>query len=188
VTKILRFGNLGICVAIGRGHSEKLHLDLHDNNTLYTSIMVTGAKTKPWNNSHHQGSSYLPTLGIIVPMNIGDMVFFHASELPHLVMKLDESKREYRTVVTTCSCAHLSEVPEHPPAFCLPWLALWCVFASNVAMTRHMSSKLLIRNQGTITDTDNRPTSMILCKLDMIYGEQRQAWAQPPTPMRLHLQ
>ena len=123
VTKILRFGNLGTCVAIGRGQSEKLHLDLNDNNALYTSIMVLGDKTKPWNTSRHQGSLYLPTLGVIVPMNIGDMVFFNASELPHLVIKLDEAEREYRTVVTTFSCAHLSEVLEHPPAFCLPWLA-----------------------------------------------------------------
>lgn len=123
VTKILRFGNLGTCVAIGRGQSEKLHLDLNDNNALYTSIMVLGDKTKPWNTSRHQGSLYLPTLGVIVPMNIGDMVFFNASELPHLVIKLDEAEREHRTVVTTFSCAHLSEVLEHPPAFCLPWLA-----------------------------------------------------------------
>jgi hypothetical protein len=122
----LQFGNLGTCVAIGRGQSEKLHLDLNDNNALYTSIMVLGDKTKPWNNRQHQGSFYLPTLGIIVPMNIGDMVFFNASELPYLVIKLDEAEREYRTVVeyrivvTTFSCAHLSEVPQHPPAFCLP--------------------------------------------------------------------
>ena len=32
MTKILRFGNLGTCVAIGRGQSEKLHLDLNDYN------------------------------------------------------------------------------------------------------------------------------------------------------------
>jgi hypothetical protein len=55
-------------------------------------------------------------------MNIGDMVFLNASELPHLMIKLDEAEREYQTVVTTFSCAHLSEVLEHPPAFCLPWM------------------------------------------------------------------
>jgi hypothetical protein len=124
VTKVLRFGNLGTCVAIGRGQSEKLHLDLNDNNALYTSIMVLGDKSKRWDTSRHQGSLYLPTLGMIVPMDIGDMVFFNASELPHLVIKLDEAEREYRTVITTFSCAHLSEVLEHPPAFCLPWLGL----------------------------------------------------------------
>ena len=123
VSKVLRFGNLGTCVAIGRGQSEKLHLDLNDNNALYTSIMVLGNRTKQWNTSHHQGSLYLPTLGMILPMGIGDMVFFNASELPHLVIKLDEAEREYRTVVTTFSCRHLSEVLQHPPAFCLPWLA-----------------------------------------------------------------
>jgi hypothetical protein len=123
VTRVLRFGNLGTCVAIGRGQSEKLHLDLNDNNALYTSIMVLGDKDRKWNSNQHQGSLYLPTLGVVVPMDIGDMVFFNASELPHLVIKLDEAEREYRTVVTTFSCAHLSEVLEHPPAFCLPWLS-----------------------------------------------------------------
>jgi hypothetical protein len=123
-TKVLRFGNLGTCVAIGRGQSEKLHLDLNDNNSLYTSIMILGDKGRQWNTDRHQGSLYLPTLGVIVPMEIGDMVFFNASELPHLVIKLDEPEREYRTVVTTFSCAHLSEVLEHPPAFCLPWLSM----------------------------------------------------------------
>lgn len=54
------------------------------------------------------------------------------------------------------------------------------MFASNVVMTRHRWAKLLIRNQGTITDTDSRPTSMIRCILDMIYGEQWQARAMPP--------
>lgn len=124
VTRVLRFGNLGTCVAIGRGQSEKLHLDLNDNNALYTSIMVLGDRTKQWNTDKHQGSLYLPTLGLIVPMDIGDMVFFNASELPHLVIKLDEAERDYRTVITTFSCTHLSEALEHPPAFCLPWLPM----------------------------------------------------------------
>jgi hypothetical protein len=122
VTRVLRFGNLGTCVTIGRGQSEKLHLNLNDNNALYTSTMVLGDKNKKWNSNRHQGSLYLPTLGVVVAMYIGDMVFFNASELPHLVIKVDEAEREYRTVVTTSSCAHLSEVLEHPPAFCLPWL------------------------------------------------------------------
>jgi hypothetical protein len=124
LTSVLRFGNLGTCVAIGRGQSEKLHLDLNDNNSLYTSIMVLGDKSDPWDDSRNQGSLYLPTLGMIIPMRIGDMVFFNASELPHLAIKLNPVEREKRTVITTFTCAHLSEVLEHPPAFCLPWMPL----------------------------------------------------------------
>jgi hypothetical protein len=121
---VLRFGNLGTCVAIGRGQSEKLHLDLNDNNSLYTSIMVLGDKSDPWDDSRNQGSLYLPTLGMIIPMRIGDVVFFNASELPHLAIKLNPAEREKRTVITTFTCSHLSEVMEHPPAFCLPWMPL----------------------------------------------------------------
>jgi hypothetical protein len=61
--------------------------------------MVPGNRTIKWNTSRHQGSLYLPTSGIIVPMNIGNMVFFDASESPHLFINLDEAKRIYRTVV-----------------------------------------------------------------------------------------
>lgn len=124
ITSILRFGNLGTCVAIGRGQSEKLHLDLNDQNSLYTSIMVLGDKLDPWDDSQNQGGLYLPTLGMIIPMHIGDMVFFNASELPHLAIKLRPAEQEKRTVITTFTCSHLSEVMEHPPAFCLPWMPL----------------------------------------------------------------
>lgn len=124
LTSVLRFGNLGTCVAIGRGQSEKLHLDLNDNNSLYTSIIVLGDKSDPWDDSRNQGSLYLPTLGMLIPMHIGDMVFFNASELPHLAIKLNPVEREKRTVITTFTCAHLSEVLEHPPAFCLPWMPI----------------------------------------------------------------
>jgi len=117
MTRILRFDNLGTCVAIERGQSEKLHLDLNDNNALSPSTMVLGNRIKQWNISRHQGYLFLPVLGIIVLMNIGDMVFFNASGLPHLVIKLDESEREYPTVFTTFNCAQLSEIVEHPPAF-----------------------------------------------------------------------
>jgi hypothetical protein len=123
VTKLIRFGNLGTCVAIARGQWEKLHLNLHNSNLLYTSIMVVGNKKNPWNKDQHQGLLYLPTLGLIVPMDIGDMVFFDASSSPFLVIKLNEPEEEYQTGITTFPCACLSEALEHPPTFCLPWLA-----------------------------------------------------------------
>lgn len=86
--------------------------------------MVLGNKSDPWDNSHNQGGLYLPTLGMIVPLGIGDMIFFNASELPHCAIKLNPSDQEKRIVVTTFTCAHLCEVLEHPPAFCLPWMPL----------------------------------------------------------------
>ncbi|GFZ44326.1 hypothetical protein JCM24511_02048 [Saitozyma sp. JCM 24511] len=63
ITRVLRFGNLGTCVAISRGQAEKLHLDLHDDNAIYTSIMVLGEPGELWDSSRHQGHLYLPTLG-----------------------------------------------------------------------------------------------------------------------------
>jgi hypothetical protein len=58
----------------------------------------------------------------MVPMTIGDMIFFNASELPHLVIKLDDADKHKRTIVTTFTCAQMADVLEHPPAFCLPWM------------------------------------------------------------------
>jgi hypothetical protein len=109
-------------VAISRGQAEKLHLDLNDDNAIYTSIMVLGKPGELWDSSRHQGHLYMPTLGVMVPMTIGDMVFFNASELLHLVVKLDEVDNHKRTIVTTFTCAQMVDVLEHPPAFCLPWM------------------------------------------------------------------
>lgn len=95
VSRTLRFGNPGTCVAIDRDQFENHHLDWNDNNAFYTSIMVLGDETKSRNSSHYQGSLYLSTLGIVLPMNNGDMVFFNALELPHFVIKLDAAEREY---------------------------------------------------------------------------------------------
>jgi hypothetical protein len=41
----LRFGNLGTTVAIGRRQSEKLHLDVRDDEELPTILMVLGRKS-----------------------------------------------------------------------------------------------------------------------------------------------
>lgn len=72
---------------ISCGQVEKLHLDLNDDNTNYTSIMVLGRPGELWDSSRYQGHLHLPTLGVMVPMTVCDMVFFDASELPHLVVK-----------------------------------------------------------------------------------------------------
>jgi hypothetical protein len=55
-------------------------------------------------------------------MTIGDVVFFNASELPHLVVKLDDADKHKRSIVTTFTCAQMANVLERPPAFCLPWM------------------------------------------------------------------
>ncbi|RSH85498.1 hypothetical protein EHS25_004894 [Saitozyma podzolica] len=108
--------------AVGRQRSSHLDLDLNDDNAIYTSTMVLGKPGELWNSTRHQGHLYLPTLGVMVPMTVGVMVFFNASELPHLVIKLDDADKHKRTIVTTFTCAQMADALEHPPAFCLPWM------------------------------------------------------------------
>jgi hypothetical protein len=60
--------------------------------------MVPGNPGELWNTSRHQGHLYLPTLWLLVPMTIGDMVFSNASELTHLVVKLDDTDKHKRTI------------------------------------------------------------------------------------------
>ncbi|ORY21808.1 hypothetical protein BCR39DRAFT_508291, partial [Naematelia encephala] len=83
ISQLFRYGNLATCVAIGRGQSEKLHLDLHDDNKSYTIILNCGHPSDPWDRSENQGSLVLPTLGGSLPMNLGDVVFLEASTIPH---------------------------------------------------------------------------------------------------------
>ncbi|RSH80069.1 hypothetical protein EHS25_007338 [Saitozyma podzolica] len=77
-----------------------LRLDLNDDNANYTSIMVLGRYDELWDSSRYQGH-HLPTLGLMVPMPVCDMVFFDTSELPHLVIKLDEVDKQKCTIVIT---------------------------------------------------------------------------------------
>jgi hypothetical protein len=118
-SKIIRFGNIGSSVAIGQDQSQSLRLDRHDQS-LYTCLMVIGDKSRLWKTDKNQGSLVLPTLGLIVPLHIGDMVFFTAAELPHFFIPLNSGERDRRTVVTTYTCANLAAALENPPTFCLP--------------------------------------------------------------------
>lgn len=102
---MLRFGNLGTTVAIGRGQSEKLHLDVHDSETLPTILMVLGAEGDDWDHSDGKGDLKLPTLGLSVPMYPGDVLIFFASLLPHQVHLLPPEERHKRTVTTLFTCA-----------------------------------------------------------------------------------
>ena len=40
--ELLRFGNIATCLAFTNGQSEKLHLDLHNDCHLYTTLLVLG--------------------------------------------------------------------------------------------------------------------------------------------------
>ena len=101
----LRFGNLGTTVAIGRGQSEKLHLDVHDDEELPTILMVLGRKDQDWDHSGGRGDLLLPTLGISVPLYPCDIFIFFASLLPHQVKLLPAEERHKRTVATLFTCA-----------------------------------------------------------------------------------
>lgn len=101
----LRFGNLGTTVAIGRGQSEKLHLDVHDDEELPTILMVLGKEGQDWDHSDGKGDIILPTLGLSVPLYPGDVFIFYASLLPHQVKLLPEHERHKRTVATLFTCS-----------------------------------------------------------------------------------
>jgi hypothetical protein len=91
-----------------------LRLDLNDDNANYTSIMVLGRYDELWDSSRYQGH-HLPTLGLMVPMPVCDMVFFETSELPHLVIKLDEVDKQKCTIVITFTGTLMADAFEYPP-------------------------------------------------------------------------
>lgn len=101
----LRFGNLGTTVAIGRGQSEKLHLDVHDSEQLPTVLMILGREGDDWDHTDGKGDLMLPTLGLSVPLYPGDVFIFFASLLPHQVKLLPAEERHKRTVTTLFTCA-----------------------------------------------------------------------------------
>lgn len=101
----LRFGNLGTTVAIGRGQSEKLHLDVHNDQELPTILMVLGKAGEDWDHSDGKGDIILPTLGLSVPLFPGNVFIFYASLLPHQVKLLPLEERHKRTVVTLFTCS-----------------------------------------------------------------------------------
>ena len=111
-------------VALGRGQSEKIHLDLHDDNQVYTIILNCGRQSQPWNRTKQQGSLNLPTLGCSIPMNIGDVVLAETACLPHFVTKLDECDINKRLVITAFTCANLAAHIGHPPNIFLPYKPL----------------------------------------------------------------
>jgi hypothetical protein len=118
----LRFGNLGTTVAIGRGQSEKLHLDVHDDEELPTILMVLGDPNNDWDHSTGCGDILLPTLGLAIPLYPGDVFIFFASLLPHQIKLLPEPDRHKRTVATLFTCSRTrsylqqaADMMEHGP-------------------------------------------------------------------------
>ena len=101
---MLRFGNMATMAAITRGQAEKLHLDLHDNRALMTTLMVLGREGDDWNHAGGKGDLHLPMLGLAVPLYPGDVVFFQPAVTPHLVKLLQQSDLCKRVVITLFSC------------------------------------------------------------------------------------
>lgn len=114
----LRFGNLGTTVAIGRGQSEKLHLDVHDDEELPTILMVLGKENEDWDHSDGKGDILLPTLGLAVPLYPGDIFIFYASLVPHQVKLLPAHERHKRTVATLFTCARTRTYLENGEGHC----------------------------------------------------------------------
>ena len=114
----LRFGNLGTTVAIGRGQSEKLHLDVHDDEELPTILMVLGNPANDWDHSDGSGDILLPTLGMAIPLYPGDVFIFYASLLPHQVKMLPKADQHKRTVATLFTCTRTRQYLESGPGTC----------------------------------------------------------------------
>lgn len=102
--ELLRFGNIATCLAFANGQSEKLHLDLHDDRHLYTTLLVLGKDGDDWDHSTGRGDLMLPTLGLSLPLYPGDVVFFQPALLPHQVHPLSGDEVGKRTVITMFNC------------------------------------------------------------------------------------
>ena len=103
-TELLRFGNIATCLAFANGQSEKLHLDLHDDRQLYTTLLVLGRQGADWDRSTGRGDLLLPTLGLAMPLYPGDILFFQPALLPHAVNPLSAAEVTHRTVITMFNC------------------------------------------------------------------------------------
>ena len=102
--ELLRFGNIATCLAFTYGRSEKLHLDLHDDRHLYTTLLVLGKEGDNWDHSTGHGDLLLSTLGLALPLYPGDVVFFQPALLPHAVNPLNPDEVTRRTVITMFNC------------------------------------------------------------------------------------
>ncbi|WVF71050.1 hypothetical protein IAT40_005847 [Kwoniella sp. CBS 6097] len=104
VSDFFRFGRMATCSAITQGQSEKMHLDSHDDRSLYTTLLVLGRKDRDWDHTDGRGDLLLPTLGVALPVFPGDVVFFQPGLLPHLVKALKPEDAKKRVVITMFTC------------------------------------------------------------------------------------
>ncbi|WVF65278.1 hypothetical protein IAT40_000001 [Kwoniella sp. CBS 6097] len=95
---------MATCSAITQGQSEKMHLDSHDDRSLYTTLLVLGRKDRDWDHTDGRGDLLLPTLGVALPVFPGDVVFFQPGLLPHLVKALKPEDAKKRVVITMFTC------------------------------------------------------------------------------------
>ncbi|WVF69425.1 hypothetical protein IAT40_004202 [Kwoniella sp. CBS 6097] len=103
---------LEVCLAIGSVTEERvqtrlireMHLDSHDDRSLYTTLLVLGRKDRDWDHTDGRGDLLLPTLGVALPVFPGDVVFFQPGLLPHLVKALKPEDAKKRVVITMFTC------------------------------------------------------------------------------------
>jgi hypothetical protein len=78
------FGGAFFCIALSKGHSDCIHLDNTDHRKSYTFIMPLGDFTG--------GDTVLPTLGLLIPVQTGQLLAITASFLPHYISKVSGTR------------------------------------------------------------------------------------------------
>jgi hypothetical protein len=111
-SQLLRFGHLGTMAAFTKGQAEKLHLDLHDDRSRYTTLLVLGREGGDWDHTEGTGDLQLKILGLSLPLSPGDVVFFQAGVMPHMAKKLKQVDQGKRVVITLFSCERTAKYLE----------------------------------------------------------------------------
>ena len=103
----------------------ELHLDLHNDQHLYTTLLILGRRGGDWDRSTGWGDLLLPALGFTLTLYPGDVLFFQPALLLQAVNPLSPTEVTHRTVNTmpNCEptmdcldkhCAALGSRPFHP--------------------------------------------------------------------------
>ncbi|PVF92230.1 hypothetical protein CPB86DRAFT_673599, partial [Serendipita vermifera] len=74
------FGGAFFCVALSKGHSTNVHMDNTDFRKAYAWIMPLGTFTG--------GDTVLPTLGLSIPVQPGQLLAITASFIPHYISSI----------------------------------------------------------------------------------------------------
>jgi hypothetical protein len=87
------FGGAFFCVALSKGHSDKVHMDNTDFRKAYAWIIPLG--------DFEGGDTVLPTLGLSIPVRPGQLLAITASFLPHYIAAISGVR-----YVVTCFSDH----------------------------------------------------------------------------------